>query len=221
METGETWERRESSKQAGEREERVGDSQSSQTSFVLGLDSGLDLPRVPSIAHTHAGELRSLQQSQPHIRKTVLPFAVCTSIMSRHRNIRNLDLDDELDDDYDDDDDYYDEDEYEEHGYDNDEHGGDLTGGENTEASAKLVDEVAGIVGKEFPKEQIQAALRQNQNDSERAVNFLLDQGSRSNHLANQDLREQKGLRHWPLLPQKPRVGASFRSRSTLQVLMT
>ncbi|KAJ3160860.1 HBS1-like protein [Geranomyces michiganensis] len=115
--------------------------------------------------------------------------------MSRHRNLRNLDLDDELDDDYDD---YYEEedegdDHHQDYAYDREGaktvqyHAGDQFAPpssarpENAPArtAINLVDEVISIIGPDFPRDQISAALRDAGQDVQGATNILLDQGPR------------------------------------------
>ncbi|KAJ3036496.1 hypothetical protein HDV00_002676 [Rhizophlyctis rosea] len=99
--------------------------------------------------------------------------------MSRHRNVRNLDIDDELDEDYgdeeyyDDDDDYYEEDEPQTVAYvaptSKQQHATPRATG-----TSDLVESVRSIVGDGFSKEQITLALRQYDSNVERAVNALL-----------------------------------------------
>ncbi|KNC99194.1 translation elongation factor EF-1, subunit alpha [Spizellomyces punctatus DAOM BR117] len=106
--------------------------------------------------------------------------------MSRHRNIRNINLDDELDEDYDDDD-YYDEEEYD-GDYTYEAQGGHTVASfidteqkpvTETRGAINLVEEVRNIVGDDFPTEQISDVLQDSGNDIERAVNLLYDQGPR------------------------------------------
>ncbi|KAJ3287616.1 HBS1-like protein [Borealophlyctis nickersoniae] len=107
--------------------------------------------------------------------------------MSRHRNIRNLDLDDELDDDYADD--YYEEDEEPYHEDDEDEYSAYVapdTAAKPSVAPApqrpkpkpsELENAVRAVVGDSFTDAEVGEALRRYDNNVERAVNALLDGG--------------------------------------------
>ncbi|KAI9091730.1 hypothetical protein DFS34DRAFT_634687 [Phlyctochytrium arcticum] len=105
--------------------------------------------------------------------------------MSRHRAVRNLDLDDEMDDDYEDDDNYYDEDEDEDQDYGQDTHTvASFFGAKDVQnkptarsGGVNLVEEVKAILGEGFSTAQIQQSLRENDNDLDSSVNWLLENG--------------------------------------------
>ncbi|KAI8808948.1 hypothetical protein BJ742DRAFT_256665 [Cladochytrium replicatum] len=83
--------------------------------------------------------------------------------MSRHRNVRNLDVADELYDD--EEDDYYDDEEY----FDED----------DDEYSQKSVDalvrEVQDVLGSSFPSQKVKSALEKNNFNVERTIDLLLN----------------------------------------------
>ncbi|KAJ3020309.1 hypothetical protein HKX48_001019 [Thoreauomyces humboldtii] len=109
--------------------------------------------------------------------------------MSRHRIVRNLDLDDELDDDYGEDG-YDEEDDYNEDEYTYDRNAAQVHSyftsddaypvkAQSPAQAVNLLDEVAKVVGSEFRKEQIAEALKAQGNDVEMAINVLLGTDSR------------------------------------------